>query len=88
MTSQLVLLGLRELSSKFVDLSLMHYFIGIEVLKIKEETFLWQGNCTNDFLQRFGIINWKSMSTPIVSSLKKLHELDFGSDPVDATKYR
>ena len=40
MTSQLVLLGLRELSSKFVDLSLMHYFIGIEVLKIKEETFL------------------------------------------------
>ena len=28
------------------------------------------------------------MSTPIVSSLEKLHELDFGSDPVDATKYR
>ena len=28
------------------------------------------------------------MSTPIVSSLEKLHELDFGSDPVDGTKYR
>ena len=30
----------RELNSRFVDLSLMHYFIGIEVLQIKEETFL------------------------------------------------
>ena len=40
-----------------------------------------------DVLQRFGMIDCKSMSTPMVSNLKKLHESDSGSNLVDPTMY-
>ena len=38
-------------------------------------------------LQRFGIMDCKSMTMPLVSSLRKLHESNSGLDPIDATKY-
>ena len=41
-----------------------------------------------DVLRRFGMLDCKSMSTPMVSNLKKLHESDPGSDLVDPTMYR
>ena len=41
-----------------------------------------------DVLKRFGMMDCKSMSTPMVSNLKKLHDSDFGSDSVDPTMYR
>ena len=41
-----------------------------------------------DVLRRFGMLDCKSMSIPMVSNLKKLHESDSGSDLVDPTMYR
>jgi hypothetical protein len=41
-----------------------------------------------DVLKRFGTMDCKSMSTPMVTNLKKLHDSDTGSNLVDPTMYR
>ena len=38
-------------------------------------------------LLRFRMMDCKSMTSLLVSSLRKPHELDSGSDPMDSTKY-
>ena len=68
-------------------LGLMHYFLGLEVWKRKDEIFLLQIKHTIDVLQRFGMMDCKSMTTPLVSSFRKLHESDSILDLVDSTKY-
>jgi hypothetical protein len=47
------------------------------------EIFLAQGKYTVDVLKRFGMMECKSMTTPMVSNLKKLHDSGTGSDLVD-----
>ena len=80
----------RELTSEFEmkDLGLMHYFLGLEVWQRSDEIFLSQGKYTVDVLRRFGMMDCKSMATPMVSNLKKLHETTSSTDPVDSTMYR
>jgi hypothetical protein len=70
------------------DLGLMHYFIGLEVWQRQGEIFLAQGKYTVDVLNRFGMMDCKSMSTSMVTNLRKLHDSDTGSDLVDPTMYR
>ena len=64
----------RELSSEFEmkDLGLMHYFLGLEVWQHADEIFLSRGKYTIDILQRFGMMDCKSMATPMTMNLKKL----------------
>ena len=52
------------------------------------EIFLSQGKYAVDVLRRFGIMGYKSMTTPMVSNLKKLHDQATGSDPADPTTFR
>jgi hypothetical protein len=80
----------RDLTSKFEmkDLGLMHYFLGLEVWKRHGEIFLGQGKYTLDVLKRFGMMDSKSMSTPMITSLRKLNDYDTGSNLVDPTMYR
>jgi hypothetical protein len=80
----------REITSKFdmKDLGLMHYFLGLEVWQRQGEIFLAQGKYTMDVLKSFGMMDCKSMSTPMVTNLRKLHDSDTGSDFVDPTMYR
>jgi hypothetical protein len=80
----------RELISKFEmkDLGLMHYFLGLKVWKRQGEIFLAQGKYIVDVLKRFGMIDCKSMSTAMITNLRKLHDSDTGSDLVDPTMYR
>ena len=66
----------------------MHYFLGLEVWQRSDEIFLSQGKYTVDVLRRFGMMDYKSMTTPMVSNLKKLHETTPSTDPVDSTMYR
>ena len=66
----------------------MHTFFGIEVWKRKDEIFISQGNYIVDVLRKFGMMDCKSMSTPMVCNMKKLHESDSGLDIVDPTMYR
>jgi hypothetical protein len=78
----------RELTSEFEmkDLSLMHYFLGLEVWQRSDEIFLSQGKYIVEILQRFGMMDYKSMTTPMTINLKLLS--DSSSDLVDPTMYR
>jgi hypothetical protein len=78
----------RELAFEFdmKDLGLMHYYLGLEVWKKPREIFLGQGKYVVKILQRFGMMDCKSMATPMVTNLKKLR--DSNSTPVDASTYR
>jgi hypothetical protein len=67
------------------DLRLMHYFLGLEAWKRQGEIFLAQGKYTVDVLNRFGMMDCKSMSTSMVTNLRKLHDSDTGLDLVDPT---
>jgi hypothetical protein len=75
----------RELTSEFEmkDLGLMHYFLGLEVWQRPDEMFLSQGKYTFDILQRFRMMDCKSIATPMVMNLKLLS--DSSSDLVDPT---
>jgi hypothetical protein len=57
----------RELSLEFEmkDLGLMHYFLGLEVWQRSDEIFLSQGKYTVEILQRFRMMDCKSMTTPM-----------------------
>ena len=68
----------RELTSEFEmkDLGLMHYFLGLEIWQRNDEIFLSQGKYTVDILQRFGMVDCKSINTPMDSNLGKLHETE------------
>jgi hypothetical protein len=87
---QLIAQCKRELTSEFEvkDIGLLHYFLGLEVWQRSDEIFLSQGKYTVDILRRFGMLDCKSMSTPMVSNLRKLHESDSGSNLVDPSLYR
>jgi hypothetical protein len=80
----------RELNSKFEmkDLGPMHYFLGLEVRQKQDEIFLSQGKYTVDVLRRFEMMDGKSMATPMVTNLKKLHDSASSSNLVDPTMYR
>jgi hypothetical protein len=41
-----------------------------------------------DVVNRFGMMDCKSMSTLMVTNLRKMHDSDTGSDLVDPTMYR
>ena len=68
------------------DLGLRHYFLGLEIWQQPNATLVSQGKYTIDILRRFGMMDWKSMSTPMTLNLKKLCSDD--SDLVDPTMYR
>ena len=80
----------KELTNEFKmkDLGLLHYFLSLEVQQSKDEVFLFQGKYTVDILKIFGMLDCKSMSTPMVTNLKKLHDSNTGSDLVDPTMYK
>lgn len=64
------------------DLGLMHYYLGLEVWKKPSEVFLGQGKYVLEILQRFGMMDCKSM----VTNLNKL--IGFDSRLVDSSMYR
>jgi hypothetical protein len=78
----------KELASEFdmKDLGLMHYYLGLEVWQKHGEIFLGQGKYVVKILQKFGMMDCKSMATPMVTDLRKLRDSD--SDPVDSSLYR
>lgn len=70
------------------NMGLMHYFIGLEVWQRFDEIFLSQGKYRVDVLHRFAMMDCKSMATPMVSNLKKLHDISSRIDLVDLTMYK
>eukprot|EP00253_Pinus_taeda_P024144 PITA_24144 len=78
----------RDLASKFEmkDISLMHYFLGLEMWQEEGHFFLGQGKYIVDILSRFHMEDCKPMSTPMLTNCKNLHAFD--SKLVDPTLYR
>ena len=69
------------------DLGPLRYFLGLEIWQKPGENFLDQGKYIVDILKRFGMMDYKSMSTPM-SNLRKFHDSDSGLGLVDPTMYR
>ena len=67
------------------DLGAMHYFLGMEVWQSANGIFLSQGKYAVEILNRFGMLDCKSMATPMASKLKLLS--DASSELIDATMY-
>ena len=63
----------REMAFEFEmkDLALMHYFLGLEVWQRPDEIFLSQGKYIVKLLERFGMMDCKSMTTPMELNFKK-----------------
>ena len=78
----------RKLAVEFEmkDLGMMHYFLGVEVWQNVDGISLRQGKYVVEILKRFGMMDYKAMTTPMASNLKLLS--DASSESVDATMYR
>jgi hypothetical protein len=78
----------RKLVAKFEmkDLGMLHYFLGLEIWQRPDGTFLNQGKYAVEILKRFGMLDCKAISTPMVANLKLLCVTT--SETVDATIYR
>ena len=57
----------RKLAAEFEmkDLGMMHYFLGMEVWQTMDGIFLGQGKYAVEILKRFGMMDCKSMTTPM-----------------------
>jgi hypothetical protein len=67
-------------------LGLMHYNLGLEVWQRHGEVFIGQAKYVVNTLQNFGMMDCKSITTPLVTYIIKLR--DFDSDLVDSFLYR
>ena len=67
------------------DLGMIHYFLGMEVWQSADGIFLGQGKYAVEILKRFGMMDCKTMATPMASKLKLLN--DASSETVDAMMY-
>jgi hypothetical protein len=78
----------KELASEFdmKDFGLMHYYLGLEVWQKRVKVFLGQGKYVVKVLQKFGMMDCKSMDTPMTTDIRKVRDSD--SDPVDLSLYR
>lgn len=64
----------------------LHYFLGIEVHKVRDGILLTQEKYASDVLKRVGMSNCKPVNTPLSASEKlSVHEGDF-LGPNDATQ--
>jgi hypothetical protein len=68
------------------DLGLLHHFLGITTKRRSQGLFLHQRQYAIDILERAGMSNFKTCSTPIDTQVK-LYE-DDGPPVADATSYR
>lgn len=80
----------RELASEFEmkDLGLMHYLLGLEVWQKLGEIFLSQGKYIVKILERFGMVDYKSVTTPMELNFKKLCGSVVGPDLGNPSEYR
>ena len=71
---KLILDSKRKLIVEFEmkDLGMMHYFLGLEVWQKPGEIVLSQGKYVVEILKRFGMMDCKSMTTPMTMNLKLL----------------
>lgn len=79
----------RELDFEFEmkDLGLMHYFLGLEVWQRPSDIFLSQWKYVMKPLEGFGMVDWKSLVTPMEMNFRKLWKDTVELDLVNPYKY-
>eukprot|EP00253_Pinus_taeda_P023968 PITA_23968 len=70
------------------DLALMHYYLGLEVSQRPSEILLYQGKYVVKLLERFGMVDCKSLTTPMEMNFKKLCGDATGLDLANSFEYR
>jgi hypothetical protein len=55
-----------EAKFEMEDMSMMHYFLGLEVWQTPREIFLEQGKYAFEILKRFQMKDYKPMATPMI----------------------
>lgn len=77
-----------SLGNKFSlkELSDLHYFLGVEVIPVKQGLFLSQNRYVHDLLTRLKMTSAKEVQTPMAVSAQLL--LNDGTAPCDPTEYR
>ena len=65
---------------------MMHYFLGMEVWQSADGIILGQGKHAVEILNRFGMMDYKSLTTPTELNLKLLS--DASSESIDAMMYQ
>ena len=71
---------------EMTDLGLLHHFLGIGIIQTHTSIFIHQGKYAASLLNKFGLRECKSVSTPLVSSDKLCK--DDGSGLADEKQYR
>ena len=67
---------------EMTDIGLMSYYLGIEVKQSEEGIFISQERYTRDILEKFNMMNSKSVATPIETGTKlSKHEEGDDVDP-------
>ena len=69
------------------DLGLMHYFLGLEVWQKPDELFLSQGKYIVKLLERCGMVDCKSATSPMDLNFKKLCGSVFGLGLANPTEH-
>jgi hypothetical protein len=69
---------------KYLDL--MHYYLGLKVWQKRGDVFFGQGKYAIKILHNFGMMDFKSMGTPMTTDIRKVR--DSYSDLVDPSLYR
>ena len=69
------------------DQGLMHYFLGLEVWQRPGDIFLSKGKYIVKLLERFGMVDCKSVSSPMELNFMKLSRSAAGPVLSNPTKY-
>jgi hypothetical protein len=75
---------LQKLGDEFAleDLGNLHYFLGIEVNKVKDGIILSQDKYASDLLKRVGVTMCKPVSTPLATGGKLVSHIGAPLDPM------
>jgi hypothetical protein len=69
-----------------IDIGYLHYYLGIEVTRNPKHLFISQKKYIGELLNKFGMANCNSISTPTDQNMKLTSKK--GNEFEDATKYR
>ena len=81
---------LRDLRTEFAlkDLGELNYFLGFEAKKIKDGIVMSQEKYASDIIKRAGMINCKSLNTPLSVSEKLSIESGVKLGAEDSTRFK
>jgi hypothetical protein len=88
-SSHVLVSGFQEMMKKEFQMSMMGeltFFLGVQVKKMKQGTFVHQAMYTKDIMKKFNMAELKPVSTPMSTAM--VLDLDENGEAIDQRKYR